>query len=124
MADTSLIIGNGNWAVKETSLLGYNIIQSKYVPIEMTVSRATTATRVNSLGLIELVPRNLLTYSNDLTNPIWTKTNTTIALNTIANPLNGLVNGQIFTPNTTNGDHIVYGSGTTIAGQSYVISFF
>ena len=60
MADTSLIIGNGNWAVKETSLLGYNIIQSKYVPIEMTVSRNTTATRVNSAGLIELVPRNLL----------------------------------------------------------------
>jgi hypothetical protein len=124
MADTSLIIGNGNWAVKETSLLGYNIIQSKYVPIEMTVSRATTATRVNSAGLIELVPRNLLPYSNDLTNGIWTKTNTTIALNTIANPLNGLVNGQTFTPNTTNGDHFVFGSGTTIAGQSYVISFF
>ena len=124
MADTSLIIGNGNWAVKETSLLGYNIIQSKYVPIEMTVSRNTTATRVNSAGLIELVPRNLLTYSNDLTNGIWTKTNTTIALNTIANPLNGLVNGQTFTPNTTNGDHFVFGSGTTIAGQSYVISFF
>lgn len=75
MADTSLIIGNGNWAVKEDSLLGYNIIQGKYVPIEMNVSRATTATRVNSAGLIELVPRNLLTYSQQIDNTDWVKTN-------------------------------------------------
>jgi hypothetical protein len=33
---------------------------------DMTVVRATTATRVNSAGLIEVVPRNLLTYSKDL----------------------------------------------------------
>ena len=86
MADTSLIIGNGNWAVKETSLLGYNIIQSKYVPIEMTVSRATTATRVNSAGLIELVPRNLLTYSEQFDNASWLKTSTTITPNTTISP--------------------------------------
>jgi len=73
MADTSLIIGNGNWAVKEDSLLGYNIIQGKYVPIEMNVSRQTTATRVNNAGLIELVPRNLLTYSQQIDNTDWTK---------------------------------------------------
>jgi hypothetical protein len=40
---------------------------------DMTVVRATTATRVNSLGLIEVVPRNLVTYSNDITNAIWSK---------------------------------------------------
>ena len=34
---------------------------------DMTVVRATTATRVNSAGLIELVPYNLLTYSEALT---------------------------------------------------------
>ena len=33
---------------------------------DMTVVRATTATRVNELGLIEVVPRNLLTYSLNL----------------------------------------------------------
>ena len=84
MADTSLIIGNGNWAVKETSLLGYNIIQSKYVPIEMTVSRATTATRVNSAGLIELVPRNLLTYSQQIDNADWLKSGTPTITTNIA----------------------------------------
>ena len=32
---------------------------------DMSVTRATTATRVNSQGLVELVPYNLVTYSND-----------------------------------------------------------
>jgi hypothetical protein len=44
----------------------------------MSVVRATTATRVNSAGLVELVPYNLLTYSNTFSNAAWTKTNTTV----------------------------------------------
>jgi hypothetical protein len=40
---------------------------------DMTVVRATTATRVNSAGLIELVPYNLLQYSrSSLINAAWT----------------------------------------------------
>jgi hypothetical protein len=39
----------------------------------MDVVRATTATRVNSAGLIEVVPRNLITYSNDISNAAWVK---------------------------------------------------
>jgi hypothetical protein len=45
---------------------------------DMSVVRATTATRVNSAGLVELVPYNLLTYSNTFSNAAWTKTNTTV----------------------------------------------
>ena len=37
---------------------------------DLSVTRATTATRVNSAGLVELVPYNLLTYSEQLSN--WT----------------------------------------------------
>ena len=106
MADTSLIIGNGNWAVKETSLLGYNIIQSKYVPIEMTVVRATTATRVNSAGLIEVVPINLLTYSEQFDNAVWTKIGSTISANSTTAP-----NG------TTTADKLIEG---TLLGNHYI----
>jgi hypothetical protein len=42
---------------------------------DMSVVRATTATRVNSAGLVELVPYNLLQYSEDLTHAIWTPLN-------------------------------------------------
>jgi hypothetical protein len=38
---------------------------------DMTVVRATTATRVNSAGLVELVPYNLLSYSNAFNTFPW-----------------------------------------------------
>jgi hypothetical protein len=38
---------------------------------DFSVTRATTATRVNAAGLVELVPYNLVTYSNDLSSN-WT----------------------------------------------------
>jgi hypothetical protein len=63
----SLVLGNGNWAVKSDSLLGYKTIDGKYYPREFTFTRATTGTRVNEAGLVEVVPYNLLTYSEDLT---------------------------------------------------------
>jgi hypothetical protein len=69
----SLEIGNGNWAVKSDSLLGYKTINGKYYPREMSVTRATTATRVNAAGLVELVPYNLLEYSEQFENSYWVK---------------------------------------------------
>jgi hypothetical protein len=47
---------------------------------DMTVVRATTATRVNSAGLIELVPYNLLRYSEQFDNAYWQKLNGGIGL--------------------------------------------
>jgi hypothetical protein len=38
---------------------------------DMSVTRATTATRVNSAGLVELVPYNLLSYSNAFNTAPW-----------------------------------------------------
>ena len=67
---------------------------------DLVVTRATTATRVNSAGLIEVVPRNLLEYSNILTNGIWTNLNTTLTLNSIANPINGIVDGYTVSLNS------------------------
>jgi len=56
---------------------------------DMDVVRATTATRVNEQGLIEVVPRNLATYSNDFSNGVWIKQNVTLTANSITNPING-----------------------------------
>lgn len=82
----SLVLGNGNWAVKSDSLLGYKTIDGKYYPREMTVTRATTATRVNASGLVELVPYNLLQYSEQFNDAIWGKTNATITANSTTSP--------------------------------------
>jgi hypothetical protein len=40
---------------------------------DLVVTRATTATRVNSAGLIEECPYNLLTYSEQFDNAAWSK---------------------------------------------------
>jgi hypothetical protein len=50
-------------AYKESKL--YSVVPSDGSG-DMTVVRATTATRINSANLVEVVPRNLLTYSQDL----------------------------------------------------------
>ena len=75
-------------AYKEGTL--YSVIPNTSLG-DMTVVRATTATRVNSAGLIELVPYNLLTWSEDFSNAAWTKVDATITTNSIANPLNGAI---------------------------------
>ena len=82
----SLIVGDGNWAVKSDSLLGYALPQGKYVPREMSVVRATTGTRVNEAGLVEVVPYNLVQYSQEFDNAYWTKYNCTITANNAVAP--------------------------------------
>jgi hypothetical protein len=41
---------------------------------DLSVSRATSATRINSEGFIETVPYNLLSYTEDFSNNYWYKT--------------------------------------------------
>jgi hypothetical protein len=74
----SLVIGEGNWAVKSDSLLGYKINGGKYYPREMSVVRATTGTRINEDGLVELVPYNYIQYSELFSDASWTKTDSNI----------------------------------------------
>jgi hypothetical protein len=106
MATPSLQIGSGNWAVKSDSLLGYALPQGKYVPRDMTFTRATTGTRVNAAGLVEVVPYNLLTYSQDYTNASWLKSGITISANVITSP-NGSVNASKL---VENGALVEYGT--------------
>ena len=66
MANT-LNVGNGDWATKENSLLGYNSENGNYKPLAFDFTRASNGTFVNKSGLIETaasgVPR--IDFSND-----------------------------------------------------------
>ena len=55
MANPSLQIGNGKWAIKEDSLLGYTELGNNIAPVEIDMTRASAGTRVNSSGLVETV---------------------------------------------------------------------
>jgi len=99
MANT-LKFGNENWATKKDSILAYNDENANFKPLPFVTSRASTATRVNKLGLIETVasgiPRvdylgntkgayllepqstNLIAQSEAFTNRYWTKSGVSI----------------------------------------------
>jgi hypothetical protein len=113
----SLVIGNDNFAVKENSFLGYALNQGFYVPREMDVVRATTATLVNSDGLIEPVAYNLLSYSEQLNNAIWTKTAATINANATIAP-NGTLTADKLIEDSTNATHLALQSISFISQSS------
>lgn len=90
---------------------------------DMDVVRATTATRVNSAGLIEVVPRNLVTYSNDAS--AQTLNNMTASVNTIISP-DGTQNADTITPSAGNSDHFLLTNATetVTTGVSFTASVF
>ena len=62
---------------------------------DLSFTRASNGTRINSAGLVEVCPWNLAEYSEDFTNgwPI----SATITANTTANPINGATNADTIT---------------------------
>jgi hypothetical protein len=48
---------------------------------DLTFARASSGTRVNEQGLIETVPYNLINYSQDFTNGVWTPSGVVATLN-------------------------------------------
>jgi hypothetical protein len=71
---------------------------------DMDVVRATTATRVNSAGLIEVVPRNLVTYSEQFNDSSWEKQEMNITPNAIVSP-NGTMTADFVIPTTVTSTH-------------------
>jgi len=130
-------------ATKESKL--YSVIPSDGSG-DMTVVRATTATRVNSNGLIESVasnvPRidytdstcpsiliegqrtNLVTYSEQFDNASWNKSNSTINANSIISP-DGTQNASKLVEDTANSSHYFRSDFTIVtSGSSYTYSIF
>jgi hypothetical protein len=82
LLDTASLIVTPN-GYKEGKL--YSVIPSDGSG-DMSVTRATTATRVNSAGLVELVPYNYLTYSQNFDNAAWDKQGATVTANDTTAP--------------------------------------
>jgi hypothetical protein len=124
LLDTASLIVTPN-GYKEGTL--YSVIPSDGSG-DMSVVRATTATRVNSAGLIESVANNIprldysngtcpsllvepqrtngLTYSEDFSNVSWVKADSSVTSNAVTSP-SGIQNADYLIPNTTFGLHTV-----------------
>jgi hypothetical protein len=107
LLDTASLIVTPN-GYKEGKL--YSVIPSDGSG-DLSVVRATTATRVNSAGLVELVPYNRFQYSEDFTNAIWSKVNTTITSGQ-TDPF-GTSNASRYL-NTANGGFILQSGGLVV----------
>jgi hypothetical protein len=92
---------------------------------DFSVTRATTATRVNAAGLVELVPYNLLTYSEIFSNAAWTKSGSTISANTTTAP-NGTLTADTLIENTANTTHQIFQSITSgiIGANQYTATLY
>ncbi len=111
---------------------------------DMDVVRNTTATRVNSLGLIENVPvneprlnyeagspsiliepqrTNLALRSEEFNDVFWGKANATINTNTTTAP-NGTLTADKLVENTTLAQHAVTRTVTSISNQTATLSIY
>ena len=144
MANT-LNVGNGDWATKENSLLGYNSESGNYKPLAFDFTRASNGTFVNKSGLIETaangVPRidflgntsgalllepqssNLLPYSSDFSNAAWSKQNVIVTSNSVISP-DGTLNADKITDDSVNGAHRITDAVTTSSSGSFTYSIF
>jgi hypothetical protein len=114
---------------------------------DLTVTRATTATRVNSTGLIESVannvPRidytngscpsilvepqrtNLVLYSEQFDNAVWISQNVSLTANNTTSP-SGNLDADLVNVSATNGEHNVYNLTPIVITPNvdYTFSYF
>jgi hypothetical protein len=102
LLDTASLIVTPN-GYKEGKL--YSVIPSDGSG-DFTFTRATTATRVNSAGLVELVPYNLLSYSEEFNNAYWTKSSVTIISNDTTAPNGTLTADKLYPTSSGNFRHV------------------
>jgi hypothetical protein len=88
---------------------------------DLTFSRASSATRVQSDGLIEKVRTNLVLQSETFDNASWTKGDLSVSANTIANPLNGATTADTIVEAATTGQHYLFQSPSLTGVFTYSI---
>ena len=118
--DASLILTPN--AVKEGKL--YSVIPSNGNG-DMTVVRETaTATRTNELGLIELTPYNLFSYSENFSNAIYSKIGNSVSADTTISPNGSLTADSIIENSASTTQHRLSTGISLTNGVTYTISAY
>ena len=99
-----------------------NVSVKEITDADFDFDRNSTGTRVNEDYLIEDVPYNFISYSEDFSNSGWTKENITILSNNIISP-DGTLNGDKISETATNTYHALSES-INISSGNYTISVF
>lgn len=142
--EASLKLGNGDWGVKNDSLLAYDDFGGKFRPLPFDFTRASSATVVNKQGLIETVQSgisridfkndakgalllepqrsNLITYSEAFDNAYWTKSGASV-VSGFTSP-DGTTNAFKLVEGTNTGTHELSRTVSFTSGQYYSYSVF
>lgn len=73
--------------------------------------------------LIEEQRTNLLTYSSQLNEALWTKTNSTVSADEIVSP-DGTANADKLVETTATGNHLISAQGNAAAATAYTLSIY
>jgi hypothetical protein len=84
---------------------------------DLTWTRGSDGFRTNASGLIQRVPWNLASYSEEFSNSAWTKSATTLTANTTVAP-NGTTTADTLIENTANSSHQIFQSITNVNGAT------
>jgi len=90
---------------------------------DLSVVRATSATRVDANGLVEIPRTNLVLRSEEFDDAAWTKSNATITSNSIISP-SGIQNADTLTGNGTFALHTISQNASLVSGTTYTISVY
>jgi hypothetical protein len=90
---------------------------------DLSFTRASNGTRVNSAGLVEVVPWNLFGYSETFNNGYWDPSLVTITANTTIAP-NGTLTADTFVSTGTISEHRVRASTNMIGSSQYFVSIY
>ncbi len=90
---------------------------------DLSFTRASNGTRINSAGLVEVCPWNLAGYSEDFGNVYWDKGNITITSDAIVSPNGTTTADKICDANNSNTVHLVSRNMAT-TGVAYTASVY
>lgn len=119
MPTPSLIIPSAP-VYDEGLLYGLNVYGTNFVPEPIPFTRATTATRTNAAGLIELAPYNLLRYSEQFDNAAWEKNSSSVIPNISTAP-NGTLTADKIIPNLSGSVRGVFIFGNPINSYNFSV---
>jgi len=89
---------------------------------DLSFTRASDGTRINSDGLVEVTPWNIFGYSEEFNNAYWTKVNTTPTANTTTAP-NGTLTADTLV-STGGVNSFLYKILSFTSGAVYTLSFY
>ena len=75
---------------------------------DLSFTRASNGTRINSAGLVEVCPWNLFQQSETFDNATWQKSGIAVTANSAANPLTGLTNADNLVAENVTNFHYIY----------------